>query len=75
MMWTKSNRSMQENKLLLSGSIQNVRQRACHLAYDAEGLDVSSKKFAERKPHKVIAMMKEFSKPRYKVDVLNLKFL
>ncbi|MDE6492229.1 MAG: tagatose 1,6-diphosphate aldolase, partial [Lactobacillus sp.] len=43
------------------------------LAYDAEGLDISSKEFAERKPHKVIAMMKEFSKPRYKVDVLKVE--
>lgn len=43
------------------------------LAYDAEGLDVSSKKFAERKPHKVIAMMKGFSKPRYKVNVLKVE--
>lgn len=43
------------------------------LAYDAEGLDVSPKEFAERKPHKVIAMMKEFSKPRYKVDVLKVE--
>lgn len=43
------------------------------LAYDAKGLDVSSKEFAERKPHKVITMMKEFSKPRYKVDVLKVE--
>lgn len=32
MMWTKSNRSMQKSKLLSSGSVQSVRQRACHFS-------------------------------------------
>lgn len=43
------------------------------LAYDVNGSDVSSREFAKQKPHKVIAMMKEFSKPRYKVDVLKVE--
>lgn len=51
------------------------------LSYDANNADNGSKEFAKVKPHKVIEMMKEFSKPRYQVDVLkvevpvNMKFV
>lgn len=51
------------------------------LSYDANNVDNGSKEFAKVKPHKVIEMMKEFSKPRYQVDVLkvevpvNMKFV
>lgn len=43
------------------------------VSYDAEITDVSSKEYAKVKPHKVIDMMKEFSKPRYNVDVLKVE--
>lgn len=43
------------------------------LSYDANNVDNSSKEFAKVKPHKVIEMMKEFSKPRYQVDVLKVE--
>lgn len=43
------------------------------LAYDTNGMDVSSREFAKEKPHKVIEMMKEFSKERYNVDVLKVE--
>lgn len=43
------------------------------LSYDANNADNGSKEFAKVKPHKVIEMMKEFSKPRYQVDVLKME--
>ena len=43
------------------------------LSYDASNADNGSKEFAKVKPHKVIEMMKEFSKPRYQVDVLKVE--
>lgn len=43
------------------------------LSYDAENSDNLSKEFAKVKPHKVIDMMKEFSKERYGVDVLKME--
>ena len=43
------------------------------LSYDANNADNGSKEFAKVKPHKVIEMMKEFSKPRYQVDVLKVE--
>lgn len=51
------------------------------VSYDAAGMDAASEEYAKRKPHKVITMMKEFSKKQYGVDVLkvevpvNLKFV
>lgn len=43
------------------------------LSYDANIEDNNSKEFAKVKPHKVIEMMKEFSKDRYHVDVLKVE--
>lgn len=43
------------------------------LSYNANNADNGSKEFAKVKPHKVIEMMKEFSKPRYQVDVLKVE--
>lgn len=43
------------------------------LSYDANNADNGSKEFAKVKPNKVIEMMKEFSKPRYQVDVLKVE--
>lgn len=43
------------------------------LSYDATNPDNGSKEFAKVKPRKVIEMMKEFSKPQYKVDVLKVE--
>lgn len=43
------------------------------LSYDANNADNGSKEFAKVKPHKVIEMMKKFSKPRYQVDVLKVE--
>jgi len=43
------------------------------LSYDAENSDANSKEYAAVKPHKVNDMMKEFSKPRYQVDVLKVE--
>lgn len=43
------------------------------LSYDATNDDIKSAKYAKVKPHKVNEMMKEFSKPRYKVDVLKVE--
>lgn len=43
------------------------------LAYDAAGSEASSQAYAIKKPRKVIGMMKEFSKPRYNVDVLKVE--
>ena len=51
------------------------------VSYDAEISDTASKEYAKVKPHKVNDMMKEFSNPRYNVDVLkvevpvNMKFV
>ena len=51
------------------------------VSYDATIADASSKEYAKVKPHKVNDMMKEFSDPRYNVDVLkvevpvNMKFV
>ncbi len=51
------------------------------VSYDAENSDSGTKEYAKTKPHKVNSMMKEFSKPRYGVDVLkvevpvNMKFV
>lgn len=43
------------------------------LTYDANIDDVKGKEFAKVKPHKVNEAMKEFSKPRYNVDVLKVE--
>lgn len=43
------------------------------LSYDASEEDVRGKEYAKVKPHKVIEAMKEFSKPRYNVDVLKVE--
>lgn len=43
------------------------------VSYDAQLTDTGSTEYAGRKPHKVIEMMKEFSKPQYKVDVLKVE--
>lgn len=43
------------------------------LSYDKDNEDNQSKEFAKVKPHKVIDMMKEFSKPQYHVDVLKVE--
>ncbi|HAQ0306034.1 TPA: tagatose 1,6-diphosphate aldolase, partial [Enterococcus faecium] len=43
------------------------------VSYDANDPDTSSKEYALKKPHKVNEMMKEFSKPRYGVDVLKVE--
>jgi tagatose 1,6-diphosphate aldolase len=43
------------------------------LSYDATIEDATSKEYAQRKPHKVNEMMKEFSDPRYNVDVLKVE--
>lgn len=43
------------------------------VSYDANDADASTKEYAVKKPHKVIEMMKEFSKPRYGVDVLKME--
>lgn len=43
------------------------------VSYDAKITDGTSKEYAKIKPHKVIEMMKEFSKPRYNVDVLKVE--
>ncbi|WP_379946809.1 tagatose-bisphosphate aldolase [Enterococcus devriesei] len=51
------------------------------VSYDATISDATSKEYAKVKPHKVNDMMKEFSNPRYNVDVLkvevpvNMKFV
>lgn len=51
------------------------------VSYDAKITDAASKEYAKVKPHKVNDMMKEFSDPRYNVDVLkvevpvNMKFV
>lgn len=43
------------------------------LSYDATNADNGSAEFAKVKPHKVNEMMREFSKPKYKVDVLKVE--
>ncbi|EOL43596.1 tagatose-bisphosphate aldolase [Enterococcus caccae] len=43
------------------------------VSYDTGISDVSSKEYAAVRPHKVIELMKEFSKPLYKVDVLKIE--
>lgn len=43
------------------------------VSYDANNDDVKGKEYAKVKPHKVIGAMKEFSKPRYNVDVLKVE--
>lgn len=43
------------------------------VSYDATNDDVKGSEYAKVKPHKVIEMMKEFSKPEYKVDVLKVE--
>lgn len=43
------------------------------LTYDANNDDVKGKEYAKVKPHKVIEAMKEFSNPRYHVDVLKVE--
>ncbi|MEH7331110.1 tagatose-bisphosphate aldolase [Neobacillus drentensis] len=43
------------------------------VSYDAKNDDVKSKEYAEVKPRKVIEAMKEFSKPKYHVDVLKVE--
>lgn len=43
------------------------------VSYDDKGLDVKSKEYAKVRPHKVIEMMKEFSKPQYNVTVLKME--
>lgn len=43
------------------------------VSYDAQISDAASQEYARIKPHKVIEMMKEFSKDKYKVDVLKVE--
>ena len=43
------------------------------VSYDSNNGDTSTKEYALKKPHKVIDMMKEFSNPRYGVDVLKVE--
>ena len=43
------------------------------VSYDAKINDSTSLEYAKIKPHKVIEMMKEFSDPKYKVDVLKVE--
>jgi len=43
------------------------------VSYDALNSDLNSIEYAKVKPHKVNAMMKEFSKSRYNVDVLKVE--
>lgn len=43
------------------------------VSYDATNDDVKSAEYAKVKPHKVNEMIKEFSKPQYKVDVLKVE--
>lgn len=46
----------------------------CELvSYDAQIEDAKSAAYARIKPHKVIAMMKEFSKSRYQIDILKVE--
>lgn len=43
------------------------------VSYDENISDATSREYAIKKPHKVIEMMKEFSDPRYGVDVLKVE--
>lgn len=43
------------------------------VSYDATITDAASKEYAKVKPHKVNDMMREFSDPRYNVDVLKVE--
>lgn len=43
------------------------------VSYDTKLADSTSLEYAQIKPHKVIEMMKEFSAPRYGVDVLKVE--
>ncbi len=43
------------------------------LAYDAQNSDAQSEEYAKEKPRKLIEMMKEFTKPIYKADVLKVE--
>lgn len=43
------------------------------VSYEATNDDVKSAEYAKVKPHKVNEMIKEFSKPQYKVDVLKVE--
>ncbi|HAJ69967.1 MAG: tagatose-bisphosphate aldolase [Alkalibacterium gilvum] len=43
------------------------------VSYDAKNDDTKGADYAKVKPHKVNDMMKEFSKPKYKVDVLKVE--
>lgn len=43
------------------------------VSYDADNADAGSKEYAKVKPHKVNDMIKEFTKPRYAVDVLKVE--
>lgn len=43
------------------------------VSYDANISDAASKEYAKVKPHKVNDMMKEFSDPRFNVDVLKVE--
>lgn len=44
------------------------------VVYDPAGADPRSVEFAKRKPDLVVRTMREFSKPRYRVDVLKVEF-
>lgn len=43
------------------------------VSYDANIPDANGKEYAKVKPHKVIEMVREFSKPQYGVDVLKVE--
>lgn len=43
------------------------------VSYDVTNNDSASEEYAKIKPRKVIEMMREFSKPRYQVDVLKVE--
>lgn len=43
------------------------------VGYDHKGGDVNSLEYAKQKPQVVIGAMKEFSKPRYRVDILKVE--
>lgn len=44
------------------------------VVYDPSGADPRGAEFAKRKPGLVVRTMREFSKPRYRVDVLKVEF-
>ncbi|MGC3033461.1 tagatose-bisphosphate aldolase, partial [Enterococcus faecalis] len=43
------------------------------VSYDAQIAEATSLEYANVKPHKVNEMMKEYSNPQYKVDVLKVE--